>query len=140
MKSTEFIKLRFIPSSPDFGLLVLRLWLGLSMLFIHGLGKFQNFKGTLAMFRDKMGIPEPLGVCAILAESGCSILLVLGLAVRPAAFFLAVTMGVAFVRVHKMVLMAAPGAATGELPFIYLGGFVVLFLAGAGRFSVDDRL
>lgn len=140
MKSTELIKLKFLPASADFGLLVLRVWLGLSMLLIHGLAKLQAFSSTLAMFKDRMGIPAPLGVCAILAESACSVLLVLGLATRPAAIFLAVTMGVAFAKVHKMMLVAPPGAQTGELAFVYLGGFVVLFLAGAGRFSVDEKL
>ena len=140
MTSTELIKLKFLPASADLGLLVLRAWLGLSMLIIHGLGKLQNFNGTLALFRDKMGIPAPLGVCAILAESACSVLLILGLATRPAALFLAVTMGVAFVKIHKMLLVAPQGASTGELPFIYLGGFVVLFLAGGGRFSMDDKI
>ncbi len=139
MKSTELIKLTFLPASADLGLLVLRVWLGLSMLLIHGLAKVQNFSGTVAMFRDKMGIPAPLGVCAILAESACAILLVLGLATRPAALFLAVTMGVAFVKVHKMLLVAG-NPQSGELAFLYLGGFVALFLAGGGRFSVDDKL
>lgn len=137
MKPIDLLKLKFLPASADLGLLVLRVWLGLSMLLIHGLDKFQNFSGTLASFKDKMGIPVPLGACAILAESVCAVLLVLGLATRLASLFLAVTMGVAFAIVHQMVLK---GAQSGELAFIYLGGFVVLFLAGAGRYSVDEKL
>lgn len=140
MKYAELIKLKFLPVSADFGLLVLRVWLGLSMLLIHGLAKVQGFSSTVAMFRDKMGIPAPLAVCAILAESACAVLLVLGLGTRLAALFLAVTMGVAFAKVHHMVLIAKAGGQTGELAFVYLGGFVVLFLAGAGRFSVDEKL
>jgi len=139
MKITELIKLKFLPASADFGLLVLRLWLGISMFRIHGLGKLQAFSSTLDNFQ-KMGFPKPLGACAILAEAACSLLLVLGLATRPAALFLAVTMSVAFAKVHKMVLVAPSGTQTGELAFIYLGGFVVLFLAGAGRFSVDEKI
>ncbi len=140
MKLTGLIKLKFIPASTDIGLLVLRVWLGFSMLLIHGFGKIQNFSGTLAMFKDNLGIPAPLGICAILAETVCSLLLILGVATRPAALFLAVTMGVAFAKVHQMVLIAPQGTPTGELAFIYLGGFIVLFLAGAGRFSADEKL
>lgn len=86
-----------------------------------------------------MGFPAPLGVCAILAESVCSALLVLGLVTRPAALFLAATMAVASAKVHGMMLVAPPGTRTGELAFVHLGGFVALLLAGAGRFSLDEK-
>lgn len=138
MKLADLIKLRFLPASSDLGLLVLRLWLGLSMLLIHGLDKVQKFGVMLDNFA-KGGIPKPLGACAILAESVGAALLVLGLAARPAALALAITMGVAFVKAHNMVLTAGD-PKSGEMAFIYLAGFVALFLAGPGRFSVDEKL
>jgi putative oxidoreductase len=32
------------------------------------------------------------------------------------------------------------GDHSGELAFIYLGGFVALFFAGGGRLSLDQRI
>lgn len=125
--------------STDVALLMLRLWLGLSMLLLHGLGKLQNFSGTVSTFQEKMNIPAPLGAAAILAETGCAVLLAAGLGTRWAAALLAVTMSVAFFKVHGATL--APGSPnSGELAFIYLAGFLALLLAGAGRFSVDAKL
>lgn len=133
----KLIGLGFIPVSPAFGLLVLRVWLGLSMFLLHGLAKLQNFGGTVAMFQEKMGIPSVFGAAAVIAESVFAILLVIGLATRLSAAFLAVTMAVAFFKVHQLALS---GANSGELAFIYLAGFVALFFTGAGRFSADAKV
>ncbi len=80
----------------DAGLLLLRIWLGLSVFLIHGFSKVQDFGGTLVMFRDNMGIAPLFGTGAILAESLCALLLAIGLATRWAAGLLALTMAVAF--------------------------------------------
>src|SRR5688500_12386631 len=61
MNLKRFIRLDFIPASVDCGLLLLRVWLGLSMFLIHGLDKLKNFGGMVAMFRDNMHVPAPLG-------------------------------------------------------------------------------
>jgi putative oxidoreductase len=45
-----------------------------------------------------------------------------------------ITMGVAFLLVHGAKFGGPKG---GELAFIYLGGFLAIFLAGPGRFSID---
>ena len=128
----------FVPGSVDCGLLLLRAWLGLAMLFIHGMGKLQNFSATVTGFHEKMGIPAPLAAAAVLAESIASVFLVIGFATRWAALSLAVTMSVAFAVAHKFVLK--PGAGSGELAFIYLAGYLAIVLAGAGRWSVDAKL
>lgn len=134
----KFISLSFLPASADLGLLVLRVWLGLTMFLNHGLAKFQNFGSTVAMFQEKMGIPSVFGAGAVIAESLCAILLVIGLATRLSAAFLATTMAVAFFKVHQMSLAQGPGS--GELAFIYLAGFVALFLTGPGKLSVDSKV
>ena len=135
----KLLKLDFLPTTPDCGLLLLRIWLGLSMFLIHGLAKLQNFGGTVAMFKDKMGIPPVFGAAAVLAESVCSILLIIGLATRWAAGFLAITMAVAFIKVHHMVL-AQGNPQSGELAFLYLAGFIAILLAGGGKFSADAKV
>ena len=135
----KLLNLDFLPVAPDCGLLLLRVWLGLSMFLIHGLAKLQNFGATVTMFKDKMGIPSVLGAGAVLAESVFAVLLVLGLLTRLSAGFLAVTMAVAFFKVHGAVLeQGNPGS--GELAFLYLGGFLTLILAGGGKFSADAKV
>ena len=119
----------------NFGLLGLRVWLGLSMLVLHGWGKLQNH-ATLSQ-----GFPDPLGVgpamslnLAIFAEVFCPLLVVVGLATRLALLPLVATMAVAFFLVHGGVLS---GEGNGELAFIYLGGFLALLFTGPGRFALD---
>jgi putative oxidoreductase len=88
-------------------------------------------------FADPLGIGKmPSLALATFAEVFCAVLIILGLFARPAALALAINMGVAFAIVHKH---AFKGPASGELAWIYLGGFIVLFLAGAGRFSIDAK-
>jgi putative oxidoreductase len=130
----KFLRFEFMASSPDAGLLVLRLWLGVSMLWLHGWGKLMVlFSGKIA-FADPIGIGEtPSFILAVFSEAVCSLLVAIGLFTRWAALFLAVTMAVAFFIVHQANFKEA------ELAWLYLGGFVALFITGAGRFSVDKK-
>jgi putative oxidoreductase len=122
----------------DFALLTLRVWAGLSILLLHGLDKLNNFAELKSSFPDALGIgPMPNLVLALFAEVFCAALLVLGLLTRFAALCLAVTMFAAFALVHNMALT---GDNDGELAFMYLAGFVVILLAGPGRFSADACL
>jgi putative oxidoreductase len=73
----------------------------------------------------------------IFAEVVCAVLLAMGLFTRFAAAVLTILMAVAFFVVHSSALS---GPASGEMAFIYLGGFVTLLLTGAGRFSLDAKL
>jgi putative oxidoreductase len=117
------------------GLLVLRLWFGLTMCLHHGLEKINNFNQMAPMWLDPFHIGHQASFClTIFAEAVCSFLLALGLVTRFAALVLVINMSVAFCMVHKEDLKA------GELAYLYLGVFVVLFLAGAGKFSLDKAL
>jgi putative oxidoreductase len=131
----KFLRFEFIASSPDAGLLLLRLLLGVSMLWLHGWGKLMAlFSGNLS-FADPLGIGQTTSfLLAIFAEVVCSVLIVLGLFTRWAAFILAFTMGVAFFIVNHAAIKGS-----GELAWLYFGGYVVLFCAGAGRFSLDKK-
>ena len=122
----------------SFSLLVLRLWLGLTMFFVHGMDKVNNFSHYASMFPNPIGIGVKPGlVLVIVAETAGAILLAVGLLTRLGALMLATDMGVAFFLVHKM---AFGGDHPGELAFIYLAGFVTLFLAGPGKISMDKAL
>jgi putative oxidoreductase len=131
----KFLRLEFIASSPDAGLLLLRLWLGLSMLWLHGWEKLMNLFAGKTAFLDPLGIGETTSfVLTVFAEAICSVLLVIGLWTRWAAVILAFTMGVAF-----FVVNSANLKGNGELAWLYFGGYLVLFAAGAGKFSVDKK-
>ncbi len=130
----------FIPSSlgTDLGLLVLRLSLGLSMLFLHGLGKLQNFAAAKESFPDPIGLGSQTSlILVIFAEVFCAAMLALGLLTRFAAIVNAFVMAVAFFIVKKAALT---GDNNGELPFLFGLGFLAIFLAGPGKISLDRLL
>src|SRR5579875_2103244 len=119
--------------SGDLGLFVLRVWIGLTMLLEHGWDKLTHFDKYAANFISflSLGPKVSLGLC-IFAEFFASALLVLGLLTRFAALVLVINMNVAF-----FIVMKHNPTGPGELPFVYLMAYVVLLLAGPGRFSLD---
>jgi putative oxidoreductase len=122
-------------ASANIALLVLRLWIGLEMLLVHGVDKFANFKTVAPNFPDPLGIGHAASLAlAVFAEVFASSLIVLGLFTRLSALILITDMTVAFIFVHKSALS---GEHSGELAFLYLMAYVVLFLAGPGRISAD---
>ena len=135
----KFLQLNFLPTSVDLGLLVLRLWLGLSLLILHGWGKLTGFSEMSGKFPDPLGLGPKVSLgLAVFAEVFCAGLLALGLFTRFAAVSLIITMAVAFFIIHKGSLKPGPGS--GEMAYIYLAGFVTLFLAGPGRIALDRRI
>jgi len=133
----KFLQLNFIPQSTDFALLVLRLWLGLTMLLNHGWDKLVHFNNYVGKLGDPIGVGATATVAlAVFAEVVASGLLVLGLWTRFSALVLAVNMAVAFFIVLKHSL-SSPGS---ELAFLYLAGFVTIFFAGGGSFALDRNL
>lgn len=133
----KYLRLDFLPVNIDLGLLVLRLWLGISMFWLHGLAKLQGFSKMSSSFPDYFGVGSKTSLgMAIFAEVICAVLLAIGLWTRLSAFILAFTMGVAFFMAHKAILK---GPGNGEMAFIYLAGFVAILLAGAGKYSLDGK-
>lgn len=133
-KSNGFLK--------DMGLLMGRVGLGLSMAFGHGLGKMQNFSMVAEKFPDPLGIGSSASLAlAVFAELVCGLLIVVGAGTRLALTQLIATMGVAIYCHMKLwgdpLFPAKPGDSSAELAFIYLIGFVTLFIAGPGRFALD---
>jgi putative oxidoreductase len=130
------VRLEFVPRMPDVALLLLRVWLGLTMLLVHGWDKLVSFGSTAEQFPSIFGMGSTLSLgLAVFAEAVCALLLAVGLLSRTAAAVLAVTMAVAFFVVHEASLV--PGPTSGELAFIYLAGFTTLVLTGPGRWSLD---
>jgi putative oxidoreductase len=133
----RFLQFRFLPVSPDLALLVLRVWFAVPLLMLHGWGKLANFAERSQRFADPFGIGSPASLTlAVFAEVLCSVLLVIGFATRFAALACAITVFTAFFYSHGARFT---GQNDGELPFMYAGAFVVLLIAGGGRYSVDGK-
>jgi len=108
------------------------------MLLLHGWPKVEKYASMSQGFPDPLGVGPAMSLSlAIFAEVLCALLLVVGLAARLAAITLVVTMAVAFFVVHGGALT---GEGSGEMAFIYLAGFVALFIAGPGRHSLDHLI
>src|ERR1700756_1445506 len=131
----RFLQLAFLPSSYAFALLVLRVWLGLDLFFRHGVEKITRFSQMSAHFPDPVHIGPRLSLAyALLSDGICSLLVVLGLATRVAALIIVINLTVAFTLVHHF---ATSGPRSGELPLVFLGGFLAVLIAGPCRYSVD---
>lgn len=127
----------FIPSDDSdlthMALLVARLWMGLSMLFNHGLDKLAHFSELAGTFPDPLRLgPEASLILVLMAEVGGALLLAVGFLTRIAASVLVIDMFVAFLMVNKTQMHGE-----GELAFLYLSGFIFLVIAGGGLFSLD---
>jgi putative oxidoreductase len=122
----------------SFALLLLRAWMGLTMLLLHGLSKVKDFSKLSADFPDPLHVGHTASLALVVfAEVLCSGLLVVGLVTRFAALVLAINMFVAFFIVLQGALT---GAHSGEIAFIYLAGYVALLFAGAGKLSLDKMI
>lgn len=103
------------------------------MLAGHGWDKLAHFTERQATFPDPLNIGAGFSLSlAILAEVGCSIALILGLATRFAAVPLLATMLVAIFVVH-----AGDPWRERELAVLYAVPFLFLILSGGGDYSVD---
>jgi putative oxidoreductase len=128
------------PSRADLGLLVLRVWVGMSLFLKHGWEKPTNFAQMAAHFPDPLHIGAvPSLVFALLSDAVCSVLVMAGFATRWAALVILVNLFVAWSLVHRFQYFGR-GADHGEMIVLYLGCFVVLALAGPGWYSVDRWL
>ena len=117
------------------GLLLLRVAFGCLML-VHGVQKVMGFSEMADKFPDPIGIGSQLSlICAIGAEVGCSLLLIVGLGTRLAAIPLAFTMIVALFIVH-----ASDPWKVKELAAVYVSVYLSLIFTGAGEFSLDRRI
>ena len=133
---SAFYKFLF-PMKPDgtaisLLLLALRLLFG-GLLLSHGIQKWTNFESMSAAFPDPLGVghSDSLGL-AIFGELFCSIGFILGALYRLAMIPMIFTMIVAFFVVHANDVFAVK-----ELAFIYLVVFILMYIAGPGKFSID---
>jgi len=131
------------------GIFALRVMTGLMMLIGHGIPKIRHYAALKDSFYVANLFPfshlsPPLSLMACIgAEVGASILIILGLTTRPAAFVLAFCMVVAvFARQAGAPWFCSPPNIVDakELGLLYLIPLVSIILTGAGAWSLDARL
>jgi len=129
-------------ATASFGILALRVMIGLMMLIGHGIPKIQNFEKlkTLPDFAPFSFISPTVGLMLCSgAEVGASVLIILGLATRPAAFLLGFNMVIAaFAVLGSAVWFMGPGVTVSKEPaLLYLVPMIAIILTGAGAYSFD---
>jgi putative oxidoreductase len=136
-------------ATASFGILALRVMIGLMMLLGHGIPKIQGYTERKDLFYVpdffplKFMSPPVSLMMAITAEVGASVLIILGLATRPAAFVLGFAMVVAVFGFHGNApwFVKPPTVMDAkELGLLYLVPMIAIILSGAGAFSCDALL
>lgn len=119
----------------DFTLLITRIVIALLML-THGIPKLGKFAETPVQFMDIFGMGTQLSLgLAVFAEVFCSVLVLLGLGTRLAVIPLSITMLIVVLHVH-----ADDPFAKQEMGWHFLLVYVVLFILGSGKYSLDSLL
>lgn len=122
-------------SLKDWGLLVLRLVVGIFML-THGWAKLSNYAEMSQQFPPMLGLSSQVGLTLIIfAEFFCSIALILGLFTRLAIIPLIIGMAVAAFVAH-----GADPFSVKETSLLYLGIYVTLLLTGPGKIAIDTLI
>jgi putative oxidoreductase len=121
----------------SFGLLILRL-AALSLFLRHGWEKLTGYSTMVQHFPDPIHIGAHAGLAyALLSDGICSVLVLIGLATRPAAAIILINLLAAFFLVHHAAYFSNGHV---ELVALYILIFMTLLITGPGRFSMDAHL
>lgn len=128
------------PLTEDMGKLVMRLALGVLILF-HGIAKLTGGIASIEGMTTSAGLPAALAYGVYLGEVVGPILLIFGFYARVGALLIAVNMLFALALAHlgQLGQFTDTGGWQLELQGMFLFTAIALFLMGPGRFSVDGR-
>jgi putative oxidoreductase len=132
----KILNLDMIAKSIDLGLLALRLVISFTMLGKHALHKISDFSAMKDIFPDPLHIGSTMSlISAIVVENVFSVLLILGIYARFAAFALFMNLLVIWALVYHFSI------ATDHHEFVvfYLVGYFALTFTGAGKYSLDKQ-
>ena len=119
----------------NIALLILRVVFAGSMLYGHGLGKFNKLIQGDFSFANPLGIGEaPTLFLAVFSEFLAPIFIIVGYKTKFFSFFPAATMFIAAFVVHW-------GDPFGrvEKALLFLTVFVILMMTGPGKYSIDRK-
>src|SRR3954469_1333640 len=125
-------------------LLVARILL-IVLFLAFGWGKLTGYTGTVG-YMTQIGAPMPsvAALVAIVVEVFVALAIVLGVWTRPLALLLALyTLGTALIG-HHFWTMEGPARSANAINFYknisIIGGCLLLYVTGPGRYSLDARL
>ena len=138
----RILNAKFVPSSPDAGLLALRIGAGLVLFLRHGWEKVSPLSLTNPQFPNPLHIGSNISwVIAMLSDGIFSLLIVLGVGTRWLSLYCFMNIFVAWSLVHHFVFFGkTPAGEHGELTVLYFAALIALMIAGPGRYSIDAQL
>jgi len=121
-------------NSADLTLGLLRVFIGLSLMLVHGSGKIPVSEGFVEHI-GSLGFPIPIffAWAAALSEYVGALLLALGLLTRPAALMVASTMFVA-----AFVNHGDDPFAVAEKAYLYFAIALLFAVLGSGKYGIDS--
>jgi putative oxidoreductase len=125
----------------DAVILAARLFLA-ALFLIFGWRKLRDYSGTVRqMVKDRLPMPTLTAAAATFMEVPVAAAVAIGAFTRPSALLLAFyTLGTSFVEHRYWSMKGADWLASMESFYKNLaiaGGFLLLFVTGAGRYSID---
>lgn len=128
------------PVADDVGRLLLRLCLGILILF-HGVGKVLHGVDPIAGMLSGAGVPGALAYGVYLGEVVAPLLLIFGFYARVGAALIAANMVVALLLAHRgdFLQLTEHGGWQLELQGMFLFTALALVLLGPGRFAFNRR-
>jgi putative oxidoreductase len=104
-------------------------------MLTHGIPKISRLFESPVKFANPFGFGEtPTLILTIIGEVIAPIFIIIGYKTKLAAIPSAITMAVAAFVVH-----AKDDLGTKEHALLFLIAFVAIFLAGAGKYSIDKK-
>ncbi len=122
----------------NFGALLLRLVVGLSLLF-HGYAKLNFGTSFIENILASKGLPEVLVYGVYIGEILAPLLLIIGYQTRLAAFVIIINIIFAIVLVHPDDILALTqhGGMVLELHYFYIITCLAITMFGSGKFGID---
>lgn len=123
----------------DFGVLLMRLSIGIIFMFVHGLGKLTGGRELWKRLGNAMSnfginfLHEFWGFMAMFSEFFVPIFLILGFLYRPALFLIIFTMIVA--ASNHLFKLDPWGKVAYPLVMVFV--FTSMFIMGPGKYSID---
>lgn len=120
--------------STDFSIFLLALRILVGTLFmLHGIQKWANFDALSHSFPDPLLVGSSVSlIMAIFGEVVCSLAFIFGFLYRLSMIPMMFTMIVAFFVIHS-----GDPLSSRELSFVYLMLFIIMYIPGPGRYSLD---
>ena len=132
--------MKYLEKNIDFGLLVMRLSIGVLML-LHGIFKLTHGVGFIEQVVLQNGLPSFMSYGVYVGEVITPILIIIGYGTRGAALIYAFNCFVAAMLVHIPMLFTLneQGGWAVELLGLYFFGALALVFTGGGKYALSSK-